>query len=77
MSTEDYTEYPHAWVGLPREKDVESFVNEKGNVTIDETVKHFVAITGGKLGAKEKVEELLSRKAEEENGRLRWNRDRA
>lgn len=77
LSTDDYREYPHAWVGLPREKDVESFVNEKGNVTHDETVEHFVSLTGGKLGAREKVEELLSRKCVEKEGQLRWIRDRA
>lgn len=77
LSTEDYKEYPHAWIGLPREKDVESFVNQKGNTTKDETIEHFVTATGGKLGAREKVEEILKRKADEENGRVRWNRDRA
>jgi 3-hydroxyisobutyryl-CoA hydrolase len=78
LSTEDYREYPHAWIGLPREKDVESFVNQKGNVTRDETVEHFVTITGGKLGAREKVEDILERKTlVEATGRLRWGRDRA
>jgi 3-hydroxyisobutyryl-CoA hydrolase len=77
LSTEDYREYPHAWIGLPREKDVESFVNQKGNVTKDETVEHFVESLSGKLGAREKVEDILERKASEEKGRLRWGRDRA
>lgn len=77
LSTEDYNEYPHAWVGLPREKDVEAFVNERGNVTRDETVEHFVQKTGGKLGAREKVEELLTRKCAEKDGQLSWVRDRA
>jgi 3-hydroxyisobutyryl-CoA hydrolase len=77
LSTEDYREYPHAWIGLPREKDVESFVNQKGNVTRAETVEHFVESSSGKLGAREKVEDILERKATEEKGRLRWGRDRA
>lgn len=77
LSTSDYSEYPHAWVGLPREKDVESFVNQKGNISRDETIKHFISSSSGKLGVREKVEEILERKAQEDDGMLRWKRDRA
>lgn len=76
LSTEDYREYPHAWVGLPREKDIESFVNKKGNTTLDETVEHFVAKFNGKQGAREKVEETLERRTKDVNGMLRWNQDK-
>jgi 3-hydroxyisobutyryl-CoA hydrolase len=74
LSTNDYREYPHAWVGLPREKDLEHFVN-KGNASRDKTIEHFVSSNGGKLGTKEKVAEFLDRRTVEENEKLRWKRD--
>lgn len=77
LSTANYQEYPHAWIGLPKDRDVESFVNREGSVSRDQVLEHFVRETGGKLGVKEKVEEILFRKTVEDNGRLGWKRDNA
>lgn len=75
LSTEDYREYPHAWIGLPSEKAVEAFVSNKGAVGRAEVVEHFVNMSNGKLGVEEKVEEILSRKTDEQaDGRLSWKR---
>lgn len=75
LSTADYMEYPHAWIGLPRESQVESFVNQKGNVSKAEVLEHFASTTNGKLGTKEKVSEILNRKAREVNGKLYWGQE--
>lgn len=73
LSTEDYVEYPHAWIGLPRERDVEIFVNKTNSARREVIVQHFVKATNGKLGAREKVEEILQRRTEvQEDGTLQW-----
>lgn len=57
----DYVEYPHeAAIGLPREREVERFVREGGK-TRREVLDRFVVGGGGKVGAREKVEEVLGR----------------
>lgn len=66
-----YTEYPHGWIGLPTEKDVEAVVKEGGK-SKDEVTKHFLQAKKQKLGVKEKVEEILDRKTKTENQGLVW-----
>ncbi|KAK4546457.1 hypothetical protein LTR36_002134 [Oleoguttula mirabilis] len=58
-----YTDYPHAWVGLPRERDVLSAV-QRGQLTAEQVVERFVERTRGKQGVKEAVEEILRRRTE-------------
>lgn len=58
-----YLDYPHAWTGLPRERDVLGHVS-RNTLTMEQAVEHFVQSTGGKQGVKEKVEEILRRKAD-------------
>lgn len=58
-----YADYPHAWTGLPRERDVLGYV-ARNWVSMEEAVEQFVQRTGGKQGVKEKVEEILERKAD-------------
>lgn len=67
----DYKAYPHAWIGLPTEEAVRSFVTQTQKSSA-ETVAHFLQITNGKLGVREKLEEMLSRKTIEESGVARW-----
>lgn len=68
-----YTDYPHAWIGLPREREVGTFVRQGGNVSKEDVVGHFVQRTGGKQGVKEKVEEILGRKTKVgDGGILAW-----
>ncbi|KAI7574577.1 ClpP/crotonase [Hortaea werneckii] len=65
-----YKDYPHAWTGLPREREVRGHVN-RNRCTMKEAVDFFVQHAGGKQGVKEKVEEILRRKADEtESGTL-------
>ena len=56
----DYAEYPHAWLGLPREREVEAFVREGGK-TRKMVMERFVHGRGGKVGAREKMREILAR----------------
>jgi len=60
----DYGEYPHAWIGLPREREVEACVREGGRSRRD-VLERFVGGRGGKVGAREKVVEILDRKTVE------------
>merc|ERR1712070_242838 len=69
-----YKDYPHAWTGLPREREVLGYVN-RNRCTMKEAVDFFVQHAGGKQGVKEKVEEILRRKADEtESGALTLKR---
>lgn len=55
----NYREYPHKWLGLPRE----SYILQKAQQLPDDraVVQHFVREYNGKAGVKEKVEEVLER----------------
>lgn len=69
----DYKSYPHAYIGLPRESEIQNAVFE--NKTKQEIVDLFIKKTEGKQGVKEKVEEILSRKTTVDgNGKLGWKR---
>lgn len=67
-----YLRYPHGWIGLPTERDVELVVQEGGKSRAD-VVKHFIKIKEGKLGVKEKVSEILDRKTRTDAGALTWD----
>lgn len=55
----NYLEYPHASLGLPREKDI---LRKAQLAESDRSVvQHFVRDYNGKAGVKEKVEEVLER----------------
>lgn len=69
----DYKNYPHAWIGLPREQEVRDQVFK--NQTQQEILDYFVKRSDGKQGVKEKVEEILLRKTtQNQNGKLGWKR---
>ncbi|KAL9096870.1 MAG: hypothetical protein Q9165_000834 [Trypethelium subeluteriae] len=68
----DYTTYPHRWIGLPAERDVEARVREARG-TKEEVVRYFVREGRGKQGVREKVEEILERKTRASgDGSLEW-----
>ncbi|KAH0551798.1 hypothetical protein GP486_006986 [Trichoglossum hirsutum] len=63
----DYHEYPHRWINLPSERDIESVVRE-GHRTAGEIIEHFVHARRGKAGVREKVSEVLARKTRADEG---------
>lgn len=70
-----YKDYPHAWLALPREEWIKSvIVRDTEARTKKEWIKTLVKMTGEKLGAREKVEDVLSRKTQlvAENAVVRW-----
>ncbi|KAF2216417.1 hypothetical protein CERZMDRAFT_93712 [Cercospora zeae-maydis SCOH1-5] len=69
---EDYNEYPHAWIGLPTEYEVQAMVTGE---TREQIIEHCLKRFGGKQGVKEKVTEILNRKTEVDDpktGTLVW-----
>lgn len=71
--TRPYKEYPFR-MGLVREEEIEMVVRE-GGLRRKGVVKRFVDESGGRVGVKEKVEEVLRRCCEvDEGGNLHWTR---
>lgn len=67
---EDFKSYPHAWIGLPSENSVRKEVQQEKSR--EEILEHFLGQSHGKQGVKEKVEEILTRKApQDEHGTLK------
>ncbi|KAH0259020.1 hypothetical protein KCU91_g15466, partial [Aureobasidium melanogenum] len=70
-----YTDYPHAWTGLPREAEIEAFVKGNPRNNAEAVVEYFVRTKRGKMGVREKVEEVLNRRtspADNKRG-FSWN----
>ncbi|KAF2111361.1 3-hydroxyisobutyryl-CoA hydrolase mitochondrial precursor [Lophiotrema nucula] len=53
-----YKEYPHAWIGLPKEQEI---VTTFAGKTHDEALKELLEKYAGKQGVREKVAEVLER----------------
>jgi len=70
--TASFLQYPHAWIGLPTEASVREVV-EQGGKSKKDVLRHFVQLKDGKLGVKEKVEEIVDRKTSVQNGALVWD----
>ncbi|KAM3422986.1 hypothetical protein BST61_g464 [Cercospora zeina] len=62
---EDYKEYPHAWIGLPTEYEVQGMV--RGH-TREQIIENCFRRFNGKQGVKEKVTEILNRKTSDDRG---------
>lgn len=58
-----YKDYPHAWISLPREQEVEKVIRQGKYKTPGEIIEHFVEVREGKQGVRQKVAEILERKA--------------
>jgi 3-hydroxyisobutyryl-CoA hydrolase len=56
-SEAEYVEYPHAWLGLPTEKEVVERI--KPGKSPEDVVREFVKEKDGKLGVKQKVEQVI------------------
>ncbi|KAF2189090.1 3-hydroxyisobutyryl-CoA hydrolase mitochondrial precursor [Zopfia rhizophila CBS 207.26] len=54
----DYKEYPHAWIGLPREEEI---LREAAGKNAEEVVATLLEKYEGKQGVREKVAEVLER----------------
>ena len=68
----DYSDYPHASFALPRESDIRRVVKNLGNGGPRAVIERLSQQWGGKEGVKEKVEEVIARKAqtsEKDDGR--------
>ena len=71
-SGDDYKRYPHAWIGLPAESEVQAALRKGVGETKEQIVNHFVQARDGKQGVKEKVEEILNRRTEDNGKGLVW-----
>lgn len=58
LNNRDYTQYPHAWIGLPREDEILAAL---GGAKKEDAVVALLDKYGGKQGVREKVEEVLER----------------
>jgi 3-hydroxyisobutyryl-CoA hydrolase len=58
LSEADYTEYPHKWIGLPREEEI---LREMSGSKKEEAVERLLERYGGKQGVREKVREVMER----------------
>ncbi|KAJ5587443.1 3-hydroxyisobutyryl-CoA hydrolase [Penicillium hispanicum] len=71
LSQGDYNNYPHARFALPAEVEIEKFVraNRRG---YSETIAHFIQEYGRAEGVREKVTEVLNRRAQNTHEGLKW-----
>ena len=66
-----YTRYPHSWLGLPKEEEVQEVV-QGGDRSVQDVIRHFMSISGKKLGVTEVVDEILARKTRADGEFVRW-----
>lgn len=67
----DYKGYPHQYLSIPREVDVERVVR-KGGMSSKEVAKFFVQQRRGKQGIQKVISEILDRKTKTEDGKAVW-----
>lgn len=58
LNNKDYDEYPHAWIGLPKEKEILTVASGK---TTKDAIDTLLEKYDGKQGVREKVLEVLER----------------
>jgi 3-hydroxyisobutyryl-CoA hydrolase len=58
ISEVDYKEYPHAWIGLPKEAEI---LREAGGKKAEDVVANLLEKYEGKQGVREKIAEVLER----------------
>jgi 3-hydroxyisobutyryl-CoA hydrolase len=70
--SQNYREYPHAIYSLPRESTIEQIVRNVGkggkNAVMSEVLKQW----NNKIGVREKVEDVISRRTRSEGSRIVW-----
>jgi len=69
-----YYEYPHAWIGVPSEAEIEDLISQK-DWTKKELRQHLIATRNGRQGVAEVVNEILKRKTKEVGKTVRWRSD--
>lgn len=74
----DYSDYPHARFGLPRERDIEAVVRNKGRQGSNAVTNEILNQWNNKPGVDEKVADVLERKTNTRGGEVHWkDRQRA
>lgn len=69
-SGKDFTQYPHAWIGLPTEQVIKSYVT--GDRSTEDIIAQVVKEYSGKQGVKEKVLETLKRRTRTDGAFPQW-----
>lgn len=73
LNDRDFSEYPHAYLGVPSEKEVEEAVLA-GERTVDEVAGEVVRRRNGRQGIRKVVNEILERRAVVDRaGKVKWN----
>lgn len=67
----DYKWYPYGYLALPREADVEHAVRQ-GDKSRAQVVRWFEEQRNGKMGVREKVEEVLARRTKVDGKKCTW-----
>ena len=75
LSEGDYKDYPYPWLGLPSEREVQRLVQGKDIESAEQVIKWFVDNRNQKVGVREKVKEILSRRLSTVEKRVRWVTD--
>jgi 3-hydroxyisobutyryl-CoA hydrolase len=70
-----YVDYPHAWTGLPTETEIKKFVQSNPRYDFEGVIQQFISIKRGKMGVREKVDEVLHRKtvSSDSQSGFEWN----
>lgn len=68
----DYRDYPHAMYALPREADIQKKVSEVGEKGKKAVMDGVMKKWSHKLGVKEKVDEVLTRKTQMQGSSVAW-----
>jgi 3-hydroxyisobutyryl-CoA hydrolase len=71
MTNKDYNRYPHERFALPSEREIEKFVREHGK-SGQQVIEEFAQRSNQKEGVREKVTEVLSRRARNTPEGYRW-----
>ena len=75
----NYSNYPHAWTTLPKERDIASYIRKtsqsRESLTSGDVVQYFINKYNGKLGVREIVEDILSRQTVQGDQQLQWRPD--
>lgn len=73
VGSASFTEYPHAGLtGLPTEREIKNVIANTRFDSYEGAVRHFVELKGARLGVREKVAEVLERKAAVTEGTVYW-----
>ncbi|KAF3930602.1 hypothetical protein ABW19_dt0204883 [Dactylella cylindrospora] len=72
----DYLHYPHGWLGLPTENAVKILLEEGDKKTPEELEKVVLKQWDGKIGVKEKLEDVMKRMVKVDgSGYAQWKTD--